>query len=682
MDEAIGNSLQIGFGPVELNGVVDACKGVRPEGDPLDHFLRSVFVAVTVFAASMMTLTATAQTGADNDAVTANDRGALLRPVRTDSPRSTLKSFLEKSREFADAILEYRTNKTIDQAKYLDVLSNQVQALIDLSTIPRADRYEVGNETAMALLDIIGRVEIPELSDAPDVEQLSGQEGVASWRFPGTPIQIGLVTQGPRTGEYLFTAETVRSAPRFFRGIEDQPLRGDLPFASWTDMGLHVTGPFVPGWLDRSVPDDLQALWWDTPIWKVLLTVCLYVFFFFLGLQLFRLSRRFEPEDPFRRTLVRMIPVLALLVTANSVLPILVLNVNLSGSGADGEAAARTVALYVALSWLFWLFVRALFEWGIRSPRITEDGYDANLLRLVSGIIGGVGIILILAYGGQQLGLPVLSLLAGLGVGGLAVALAIRPTLENLISGFTLYADKPIRVGDFCSFGGQNGTVEKIGIRSTQIRALDRTLISVPNAQFADMQLVNWARCDQMLIQETIGVRYETTPDQLRFVLAEIREMLHRHPRIDPQTIRVRFVGYGDSALNIGIRIYAKTREWNDFYAIREDIYLRIYDIVVSAGSGFAFPSQTVYYGRDTGLDENARKESEEKVRSWRRAGKLPFPRLPEEQQETLEATLDYPPRGSFEAGGEDLDAAAGAELLSAEPINEEGAEEEIKREA
>ena len=269
-------------------------------------------------------------------------------------------------------------------------------------------------------------------------------------------------------------------------------------------------------------------------------------------------------------------------------------NLNLSGSAAYIDEFTQTILIYVAWAWLSWLFVRAVFEAVIRSPQISDESYDANMLRLVSSILGVIGIILILGVGGHELGLPVMSILAGFGIGGLAVALAIRPTLENLIGGFTLYFDKPVRVGDFCTFGGQTGTIEKIGIRSTQIRAMDRTLISVPNAQFADMQLVNWARCDQMLINEVIGVRYETTPDQLRFVLAKIREMLHSHPRIDPHTVRVRFAGYGDSSLNIDLRVYARTREWNDFFAVREDVFLRIYDIVTGAGTSFAFPSRTL----------------------------------------------------------------------------------------
>jgi MscS family membrane protein len=274
--------------------------------------------------------------------------------------------------------------------------------------------------------------------------------------------------------------------------------------------------------------------------------------------------------------------------------------------------------------------------------------------------------------GAQEMGLPILSLLAGLGIGGLAVALAIRPTLENLIGGFILFLDKPIRVGDFCSFGSQSGTVEKIGVRSTQIRALDRTMITVPNAQFADMQIINWAQCDQMLIDEVIGLRYETSADQLRYVLARIREMFHGHPRIDSDTVRVRFTRYGGSSLDLAIRVYAITREWNDFYAIKEDILFRIKDIVEQAGIGFAFPSHTLYVRRDEGPNSELGERAVQSVAEWRRTGQLPFPQFSAARRKQLDGKLSYPPPGSpdFNATKEEL--AEGEERLSAEPLQAE----------
>jgi MscS family membrane protein len=222
---------------------------------------------------------------------------------------------------------------------------------------------------------------------------------------------------------------------------------------------------------------------------------------------------------------------------------------------------------------------------------------------MVAGVLGiAVGLVLVF-NGASELGVPLVPLLASLGVGGLAMALAARPTLENLIGGIILYADQPVRVGDFCCFGGNEGTVERIGIRSTQIRARDRTVITVPNAVFADMQIVNWARCDRMMILETIGLRYETDLDQLRYVLAKLREMFLAHPKIDNDSQRVRFVGYGSSSLDIQIRVYALTSNFDEFHIIQEDVFLRVGEIVEESGTSFAFPSQTLYLGRDDGLD-------------------------------------------------------------------------------
>ena len=154
--------------------------------------------------------------------------------------------------------------------------------------------------------------------------------------------------------------------------------------------------------------------------------------------------------------------------------------------------------------------------------------------------------------------------------------------------------------------------------------------------------------------------------------MVKLREMLHAHPKIDPDTVRVRFSGYGASSLDIGIRVHALTREWNEFHAIREDIFLRMKDIVEESGSGFAFPSQTLYMGRDDGLDSERSETAVKEVKSWRRAGKLPFPRLAADKIDQLEGTLDYPPRGSVEIGLPEEEMPEAAEPLSAEPETED----------
>ena len=602
---------------------------------------------------------------------TSEQQGPPIRPVRTDSPRDTLITFLRLRDELEAAVLDYNTSRSSEGHDQITLLFDQLRALINLEAVASASRREVGDDTVALLLDIFGRVALPPLGNVPDAEGFA-DEGLAQYRIPKTPLRITRIEGGARDGEFLFNGRTVLVAPRFYRGVADVPLRSSLPIRSWSASLPQLTGPLMPSAVVQAMPPSMRDLWMDTPIWKVIATSLVAAVAALLIAWLHRLISRHEPENRIGALSWRLLRPLSILLVVVVLIPFVDFQINTSGLFSSVVDTVVIVLIYVSAAWLFWLASRLLFEWIILSPRISDEGLDANLLRLVGGAIGVVGVTVILAYGGQALGLPILSILAGLGIGGLAVALAIRPTLENLIGGVILYIDKPVRVGDFCSFGDKTGTVESIGIRSTQLRGLDRTLVSVPNAQFADMEITNWARCDEMLISEVIGLRYETAPDQLRYILAKLREMLHAHPRINSETVRVRFSGYGDSSLNVTIRVYAETREWNDFHAIREDIFLRIYDLVTEAGSGFAFPSRTIYMGKDDGLDSQAKARAAEQVRAWRRAGRLPFPRFAPEQLERFDDTLDYPPKGSPEAGHEDFEAAAGAERLSAEPLPDE----------
>ncbi|MFQ5665043.1 MAG: mechanosensitive ion channel family protein [Candidatus Binatia bacterium] len=247
----------------------------------------------------------------------------------------------------------------------------------------------------------------------------------------------------------------------------------------------------------------------------------------------------------------------------------------------------------------------------------------------------------------QNLGLNVSSLLAGLGLGGLAVALAAQKTVENLFGGVTLIADQPVRVGDFCRFGDKIGTVEDIGMRSTRVRTLDRTVVSVPNAEFSSLQIENFGQRDWIWLHPTIGLRYETTPDQLRFVLVELKKMLLAHPKVRQDPARVRFTGFGAFSLDLEIFAYILTADINEFLAIQEDILLRIMDIVDASGTGFAFPSQTIYTGKDGGLDAAKSRAAEAQVQQWRSQNALCLPNFPPERMAELQHTLDYPPRGS-----------------------------------
>lgn len=460
-------------------------------------------------------------------------------------------------------------------------------------------------------------------------------------------------------------------APRFFDSVAHLPVRGTFGIGNWTSAFQQLTGPMIPAALINAIPAGFLQLLLGTPVWKEILALLAVVIVAAVLVMLRRLLARFRPSKRETRSWMKVVTPLVILGATNILHGFFVYQVNLGGEFARGINQLATLITYLTLAWTGWQIAPALMESVIRNRRFPQQHLSAEMLRLIARLIGILLVFVALGFGAQSMGLPVVSVVAGLGIGGLAIALAVRPTVENLIGGFILYIDKPIRVGDFCTFGEQSGTVEIIGMRSTQIRAIDRTVITVPNAQFADMQLTNWAQCDRMMIETKIGLRYETSADQLRFVLAKIREMIHAHPRIDNETVRLRFAGYGDYSLDIDIRIYAETREWNDYYAIREDVLLRIMDVVENAGSGFAFPSQVLYLGRDEGIDSELGTKAEEAVSDWRRKGELPFPNFAATKLRKLDASLHYPPRGSpdFRASESELQAA-NQERLSAEPLS------------
>jgi MscS family membrane protein len=237
--------------------------------------------------------------------------------------------------------------------------------------------------------------------------------------------------------------------------------------------------------------------------------------------------------------------------------------------------------------------------------------------------------------------------MAGFGLGGIILALAVRPIVENFVGGLVLFSDKPVRIGDYCRFGDEYGTVEDIGMRSTRIRKLDDAVVTIPNSAFSQLQLTNFDRRRRRLYETVLGLRYETTPEQLRYVIAQLRGMLIGHPRVASDQLHVRFAGFGAYSLDIKVFAYIRTRNWLNYQAVVEDINLRTMDIVADAGTGFAFPSQTTYVRRDTGPDTERVQQAEAQVQAWRSEGKLPFPDFDEDTQKSKQDILDYPPMGS-----------------------------------
>ncbi len=221
-------------------------------------------------------------------------------------------------------------------------------------------------------------------------------------------------------------------------------------------------------------------------------------------------------------------------------------------------------------------------------------------LSFVAGIIRVAVVVFAMLMLADVLQVPYQSVLAGLGLGGLAVALAAQSTLQNFISGITLYFDKPIAVGDYCQFGDKSGTVEFIGMRSTRIRTQAHTLLTIPNSEFSNMQIENYAKRDHMFLITTLNLRYETSPEQLRHLLSELRALLLAHPKVANDSVTVRFEGFGAHSLDIAIAAYVLSNDYSDFVEIREDIYLNIMQVIEALGTKLAVPAVVNYNSKDS----------------------------------------------------------------------------------
>ena len=214
------------------------------------------------------------------------------------------------------------------------------------------------------------------------------------------------------------------------------------------------------------------------------------------------------------------------------------------------------------------------------------------ILAILKILIGGIGLGVIL----QVWGVNVTALFASLGLGGLAFALAAKDTASNLFGSFALLADRSIRIGEWVKVGGVEGVVEDVGMRTTKIRSFQKTLVTVPNQLVANQPIENFSRRGIRRIKMHIGLTYGTTSEQIINIKSDIENMLKSHEGISQKdSLMVYFDSFGDSSLNLFIYAFASTANWAKYLETREDIHIKLMQIVEENGSSFAFPSQSVY---------------------------------------------------------------------------------------
>ncbi|MCF6265548.1 MAG: mechanosensitive ion channel family protein [Desulfuromusa sp.] len=247
------------------------------------------------------------------------------------------------------------------------------------------------------------------------------------------------------------------------------------------------------------------------------------------------------------------------------------------------------------LAWFCYNMVTLIEHWLFHWAKRTESTLDDHLIPFIRKTLRAFIIILASMFLVQNLGYSISGLLASLGLGGLAVALAAKDSLSNIFGSIMILLDRPFTIGDWVKAGDMEGVVEEIGFRSTRIRTFSKTMITVPNSVLMNMSIDNFSRMPKRRIKLSVGITYDTSPMQMRQAVAAIKQMLREHPAIHQDFFLVNFTDFGTSSLDIMVYCFTTSTVWGEYLDAREDVCLKIMETLEGLGLEIAFPSQTLY---------------------------------------------------------------------------------------
>jgi MscS family membrane protein len=551
------------------------------------------------------------------------DEAHPLEAIPTNGPRETLTGFLDATdtiyrlrtanlRSYGDSGRLYLDDKEQRAESTLADLLPRAVAALDTSRLSPVLLNTVGPESAVMLREVLDRIDLPFAADIPDGAAMA-RSGAKKWRVPDTEIDLVLIEKGPRAGQWLVSPETVARLPEYYARVKDLPDRSDVTRAfmdalaklkldeSGTVYDAFLSSPIglshvVPmRWL-LALPSWSRARALELAVWQwVSLALS-----FGLGAALlggaFRLKRiwkraRQDPDSP--RYYHLLIPV-AILAVAGAVLTPLFNLLRIGGAPRVLLAYAVTLTVYLTGAWLCITAAGLLAETIVASERIKTRSLDGQLFQLAGRLIGLVGAIAVLIKGADALGLPAYSVVAGLGVGGLAVALAARDSVANLLGSILIMFEKPFRIGHVIKLSGDIGTVEDVGFRSTRIRTLDNSLISVPNNSVVNTTVENLTARTERRQRFFVQVTYDTPREKLDALLDGIKKLIVEHPFADDANFHVRLNEFGESSLNILVIVHLMTQDYGQELKYREQILLGIMDLATKLGVDFAFPTRTL----------------------------------------------------------------------------------------
>ena len=508
---------------------------------------------------------------------------SILETADTSSPRATLKGFQEVMNERYDAtmgpnsiLMSYLRADRLYPAKFdiketiaLIVRDRAMSAkFLDLSEIPEAIAEQSAWRLTLQLMEIFKHIPMPELTEVPDALAMQGQS-FKKWTVPGTEIRIGLIETGPRAGQYLFTKETVAQIPIFFDRIRKNQSAEDASeflfdkvFNLPTGLATYLAYVVPPRWL-INIPPELTQTIFGEPIWRWFALLIGFAAVSWLLWKTIQLSRRHDHSRGMRAVAWHMLPALLLVGLVPCISFVLGEVLRVSPYLFGRISLTLWGVFYLALTWVIWGIGELIAEWIIGLERIQTDSTDSQLVRLTARLISmgfGVGI---LVEGANRIGLPSYSIIAGLGVGGLAVALAGQQALGNLLGSLIIMFEKPFRIGHAIKTGDIEGTVENIGFRTAKLRTPDGALLIAPSSELIRHSIENKTLRSAWRIKKTLFFSLQSSIQDISAFKEEALDLLMVDLEVQDLNQRVSLVDIGPNGYEILVDFVLGTSDYD-----------------------------------------------------------------------------------------------------------------------
>lgn len=505
-----------------------------------------------------------------------------LAPPDQSSPRAALTTFMG----VMNAVYHrWKTEGRIYQNRaQLAAAARLGPRFFDLDDVAPSVRINVGRETAMFIKEVLDRVGLPPWEEIPDQAMIAAKPGgLNQWTIPHTEITLVRLKEGLREGQWVFSSETHKRAAEFYERVKH------LPYLPGSTVGLYDLFVSEPGWLIpqsfvHALPGWMKARCGDQVVWQWCALVLTLVLMVALMVLIYRVGQRWSRRQHGTRYYLAVVFPLLAVIVPQSATTFLSDQVFITGPLLANIDFALDIVSLSALVVLIVAVTNRLANALMALPWFKPGQLNAQLAQLIVRALGVAAAVVAVFEGGRYIGVPLTTLIAGVSVSGLTVALAAQDTLKNLFGSLMILLDRPFQVGDSIRVKGHEGTVESVGLRSTRIRDSSGHVVSIPNDEMARLDSKKMSQQRYLQRKEVLRLRADTPPARIRNFASLVSGILENHEGCDPAHPPSVRIGLGDDAVLVTINYSYHPPNAASFAAFNEKVTLQILEGMAKEG--------------------------------------------------------------------------------------------------